>query len=152
MHRIGYRFIENVASSHDPVVGREEERRSALSPEHRAKAAPVFPAPSPQPPAPVLVGREAELDQLHHLLGKAVHGERQLVFVTGEAGMGKTALVETFLGGMGNWKVGSASTGRGRENRPRWKDHNMIGAKQLQNQLLPRVVDALQLMHNGWPN
>ena len=55
----------------------------------------------------MLVGREAELDQLHHLLGKAVHGERQLVFVTGEAGMGKTALVETFLGGMGNWKVGS---------------------------------------------
>ncbi len=109
VHRIGYRFIATVASSQYPVVSRERERPSALSQEHRAKAAPVLPAPIPPTLAPVLVGREAELVHLHQLLGKAVHGERQLVFVTGEAGIGKTALVETFLGGVGSWKLGSGS-------------------------------------------
>jgi DNA-binding winged helix-turn-helix (wHTH) protein/tetratricopeptide (TPR) repeat protein len=111
VHRIGYRFIAKVVSSQypDPVVSRERERHSVLGQEHRANAAAIFPAPSPQSPASVLVGREAELDQLHQLLGKAMHGERQLVFVTGEAGIGKTALVETFLGGIGNWKIGSGS-------------------------------------------
>ncbi len=47
-----------------------------------------------------LVGRELELAQLHQWLEKALSGERQLVFVTGEPGIGKTALVETFLARM----------------------------------------------------
>ena len=46
---------------------------------------------------PVLVGRETELARLHARLTSAVNGQRQLVFVTGEPGIGKTALVETFL-------------------------------------------------------
>ncbi len=45
----------------------------------------------------MLVGREAELAQLHHWLDKALDGERQIVFVTGEPGIGKTTLVDTFL-------------------------------------------------------
>lgn len=45
----------------------------------------------------VLVGREAELAQLHHWLAKAWQGERQIVFVTGEPGIGKTTLIEAFL-------------------------------------------------------
>ena len=44
-----------------------------------------------------MVGREAELGQLHRWLAKALAGERQLVFVTGEPGIGKTTLVEAFL-------------------------------------------------------
>jgi predicted ATPase/DNA-binding winged helix-turn-helix (wHTH) protein len=44
-----------------------------------------------------LVGRNAELAHLHSLFVKALRGERQMVFVTGEAGIGKTTLVETFL-------------------------------------------------------
>jgi predicted ATPase len=43
------------------------------------------------------VGRDAELAQLHKWLEKALSGERQIVFVTGEPGIGKTTLVETFL-------------------------------------------------------
>ena len=43
-----------------------------------------------------LVGREPELSQIHRWLDKAAHGERQLVFVTGEPGIGKTSLVEAF--------------------------------------------------------
>src|SRR5262249_27430761 len=45
----------------------------------------------------VLVGRETELAQLHGWLERAVAGQRQLVFVTGEPGIGKTALVDGFL-------------------------------------------------------
>ena len=66
---------------------------------------------TPAPPAPPLVGspmplagegygpvgREPELDQLHHLLDQALSGKRQVVLVTGEPGLGKTSVVETFV-------------------------------------------------------
>ena len=45
----------------------------------------------------LLIGRESELAQLRKALEKALGGKRQVVLVTGEAGMGKTALIETFL-------------------------------------------------------
>ena len=44
-----------------------------------------------------LAGRDAELLRLDHALEEARAGRRRLVFVTGEAGIGKTALVEAFL-------------------------------------------------------
>lgn len=44
-----------------------------------------------------LVGRETELARLHAALRKALNGERQVVFVTGEPGIGRTTLVEAFL-------------------------------------------------------
>jgi len=43
------------------------------------------------------VGRTKELQQLATLFAKARAGERQVVFITGPAGIGKTALVEAFL-------------------------------------------------------
>jgi predicted ATPase len=43
-----------------------------------------------------MVGREAELRQLHHRWQRACDGQRQLVFVTGEPGIGKTTLVDAF--------------------------------------------------------
>lgn len=46
---------------------------------------------------PFLVGRGAEIQRLDELLGKARRGQRQVVFVTGEAGIGKTALLQSFL-------------------------------------------------------
>src|SRR5262249_32782483 len=45
----------------------------------------------------LLVGREAELSQLQRLFEKALRGERQVVFVTGEPGVGKTTPGDTFL-------------------------------------------------------
>ena len=44
------------------------------------------------------VGREAELDRLQTSLKGAIRGERQVLFVSGEAGIGKTTLVDRFLG------------------------------------------------------
>ncbi|MGH7960379.1 MAG: AAA family ATPase, partial [Candidatus Binatia bacterium] len=59
-----------------------------------------------------LVGRETELAQLHEWLAKAQSGERQTVFVTGEPGIGKTTLVDTFLAQLGarDWGLGTSSS------------------------------------------
>src|SRR5262249_5306245 len=46
---------------------------------------------------PLVRGREAELRQLHSWLEKTLEGERQVVFVTGEPGLGTTAVVHAFL-------------------------------------------------------
>ncbi len=52
------------------------------------------------------MGRETELAQMHALLEKALRGERQLVFIAGEAGIGKTTLIDAFLRGIGGWGLG----------------------------------------------
>ena len=44
----------------------------------------------------IMVGRETALAELDSRLEKAVRGQRQVVFVTGEAGIGKTTLVDVF--------------------------------------------------------
>ncbi len=64
----GYRFIPEVSSaaSADPAAG----------------AAPV--------------GRERELSELNDYLNRALSGSRQVVFVTGEAGIGKSTLLDEF--------------------------------------------------------
>src|SRR5262249_40452232 len=46
---------------------------------------------------PTFVGRQRELDQLRECFRQAAQGTRQFVFVTGEAGIGKTTLTEELL-------------------------------------------------------
>src|SRR5262245_12396288 len=72
-HRLGYRFIA-------PVVTVDRPWRHEPAAERRAT-----------------VGRETELATLDNWLAQSLGGARQLVFVTGEPGIGKTTLVETFL-------------------------------------------------------
>jgi len=43
------------------------------------------------------VGRQAEISRLYAMLDKTRRGQRQIVFVSGEAGIGKTKLVSEFL-------------------------------------------------------
>ena len=76
-HR-GYRFIPAVTGI-QPFV--DDYLHSATS----------------DPANPKLVGRQAELASLRRWLGKAVQGDRQMVFVTGEPGIGKTAVVDAFV-------------------------------------------------------
>jgi len=64
--------------------------------DHRATASPATVLdPSPQPSGD-LVGRQAGLARLHESARKALAGQRQIAFVTGEAGIGKTTLVDAF--------------------------------------------------------
>ncbi len=46
---------------------------------------------------PAIVGRERELAQLEAALERARRGQRQIVFVTGEMGIGKTTLADHFV-------------------------------------------------------
>jgi DNA-binding winged helix-turn-helix (wHTH) protein/predicted ATPase len=73
VHRRGFRFIGPVASTPAPPMAPRDA------------------------PLPTVVGRDAELERLQRSFETARAGQRQLVFVTGEAGIGKTTLVETFL-------------------------------------------------------
>ena len=65
----------------------------------------IAPVSKPITPSPVVsarraygtwVGRAGALEELHQGWQRASSGERQIVFVTGEPGIGKTALVEEF--------------------------------------------------------
>ncbi|MGH7960521.1 MAG: winged helix-turn-helix domain-containing protein [Candidatus Binatia bacterium] len=76
VHGWGYRFIAPVTTTAQPVPSSQ------------------FQVPRLQS---AIVGREAELEQLHNWLEKALRGARQLVFVTGEPGIGKTTVVDAFL-------------------------------------------------------
>ena len=90
VHRRGYRFIGKVVWKQS-TTDEHSENSSAFC---------------------RLVGRDSELGQLERYLEKAVQGERQVVFITGEAGIGKTALVETFL--IRATKYTTIRAGRGR--------------------------------------
>jgi predicted ATPase/DNA-binding winged helix-turn-helix (wHTH) protein len=50
--------------------------------------------PGPQPGR--IVGRRQELERLNGLLRHAIQGDRQVIFITGETGIGKTALIDLF--------------------------------------------------------
>jgi DNA-binding winged helix-turn-helix (wHTH) protein/predicted ATPase len=59
----------------------------------------------PQGPAPIMVGREAELARLQSWSSQAIGGRRRVVFVVGEAGIGKTTFVRAFLDSLGGSAV-----------------------------------------------
>lgn len=85
-HGRGYRFVGPVQ-----LASQDNERLApAVPPRPRPKGGPF----SEVPP---FVGRASELECLERALEKALALERQVVFVTGEAGIGKTLLVRTFL-------------------------------------------------------
>jgi DNA-binding winged helix-turn-helix (wHTH) protein len=83
--RRGYRFIApvSVVPSHDVELLPDEQ---TLTPTRLLVTRPRW-----------LVGREGPLGVLEVVLQQAINGNRQVVFVTGEAGIGKTTLLEMFL-------------------------------------------------------
>ena len=52
------------------------------------------PLPAPAPADTLIVGREDELAQLREWYASVLKGERRVVLVAGEAGIGKTDLIE----------------------------------------------------------
>ena len=61
-----------------------------------------------------MVGREPDLAFLRERLEKAVRGARQLIFVTGEPGIGKTAMLEAFVAGIRTQEERQKSKGKSR--------------------------------------
>ncbi len=74
VHGRGYRFVAPVVETHAPSAVRSHVERT-----------------SP------LVGRDLEWKRLHDWFSAARQGVRRVGFVAGEAGIGKTALVEAFV-------------------------------------------------------
>src|SRR5262245_31220010 len=80
VHRRGYRFIAKLSRD----GSREETQRRVPVLSHASRKL-------------GLLGRQSELQKMRDCLDLAIEGERQIIFVTGEAGIGKTTLVEAFL-------------------------------------------------------
>lgn len=97
----GYRFVAPVAESAN--LG-ESISESIYKP-----ASPV--AARSEAPTPI-VNREEEITSLKALLELATGGLRQVVFVTGEAGIGKTALVDAFCGHATSGSAASSARGQ----------------------------------------
>jgi DNA-binding winged helix-turn-helix (wHTH) protein len=82
VHGRGLRFVAEVTVAETaPVPG----------------LAPALPVTRPSPALACVVGREAELATLHDWYATARQGTRQVGFLTGEVGVGKTALVDAFV-------------------------------------------------------
>ena len=89
-HRRGYRFIARINAP--PQLPTTEKPADALvSSASTARLVKAYPA---------VVGRDDTLLRLEGWLQQSLQGERQIVFLTGEAGIGKTALVDAFVGGL----------------------------------------------------
>jgi DNA-binding winged helix-turn-helix (wHTH) protein len=56
----------------------------------------VQPGPPHGPQPGHFVGRRQEFERLNGLLRHATQGDRQVIFITGETGIGKTALIDLF--------------------------------------------------------
>jgi DNA-binding winged helix-turn-helix (wHTH) protein len=88
-HRRGYRFIAKISgptpidSSTPPVTP-----VVPATPRHRLS---TFATARP------VLARESELSRMQDWLEQSFGGDRQLIFVTGEPGIGKTTVVDTFL-------------------------------------------------------
>jgi DNA-binding SARP family transcriptional activator/predicted ATPase len=65
-------------------------------PSHVPRLPPFLEGTAPQVETPPFVARERELAQLDRFLDLALAGQGRVVFVTGEAGSGKTTLVQEF--------------------------------------------------------
>jgi len=79
-HRRGYRFIASIADAAAPSQPATPREHSVLS-----------------NPDPSVLGREGDFAKMRRAVERMLNGERQVVFVTGEAGIGKTTLVNAAI-------------------------------------------------------
>jgi DNA-binding winged helix-turn-helix (wHTH) protein/tetratricopeptide (TPR) repeat protein len=89
IHRRGYRFIAGVTDSEPRPARDGASGRSAIGAESTGGSRYRSPAH--------FVGRESVLDRLQRGIEAAWRGTRQIAFVTGEPGIGKTGVVEALL-------------------------------------------------------
>lgn len=80
------RFVKTV-----PTHGYQFEAKDLVEARHVSQR-----EPKQTPAPPLLAGRDTELGLLKNWFGKALSEKRQIVFVTGPAGIGKTTLMEAF--------------------------------------------------------
>ena len=89
VHRRGYRCLARLPAAPAP--------ETALAPLRPPEEALPHLVGLPFSPPTLVVGRETELAHLHEWLARASGGRRQMVLITGDAGMGKTTVVDAFV-------------------------------------------------------
>jgi predicted ATPase/DNA-binding winged helix-turn-helix (wHTH) protein len=90
-HRRGYRFIGRITEGgQSPAAGQEVRSLNTVTGSLRRATGPLH----------GFVGRDEALSRMRGWLEKMLSGKRQVIFITGEAGIGKTALVDTFARGV----------------------------------------------------
>jgi DNA-binding winged helix-turn-helix (wHTH) protein/tetratricopeptide (TPR) repeat protein len=99
-HRSGGSFESRASAEASSGGGRRPAAAVALA--RPSATVTSFPEVRARPDRPVFVKREAELERLGHLLSQTLAGEGRIAFVTGEAGTGKTALIEEMVRRAGN--------------------------------------------------
>ncbi len=92
VHRRGYRFIAKVATA---ATVRETTRTP----------------PQVGRPKPIVVGRDEELARVRSWYSQVLEGQRRIVFVAGEAGIGKSTFIQAFLDSID--QGGAVRLGRG---------------------------------------
>ena len=92
VHGRGYRFIAKVTSDAPAAAAREQPAAATIL-------------------SPIIVGRENELAQMQSWCSRALQGQRRVIFIAGEAGIGKTTFVQAFLDSVA--EEGTARIGRG---------------------------------------
>ena len=83
------------SSASELVIALREIYGSAVSSSSGLGMFPAAAAETPEPEA--LFGREAQISKLEEALRQAAAGSGKMIFVTGEPGIGKTALADVFL-------------------------------------------------------
>lgn len=138
-HRVGYTFVTPVSrETHTSLAGQHEEATAPLAAGNLQSTADV-------------VGRDAQLAQLNRRYAAALRGERQLVFVSGDAGIGKTTLVERFVCEL----PGAPRVGRGQCVEQHGAGEGYLPVLEAFGALgrLPRgkdVIDALRQIAPTW--
>jgi DNA-binding winged helix-turn-helix (wHTH) protein len=112
----GYRLLVEHATASATVTEHDDPR--AAEPAERASA------------SPILVGRDDDLACLTELAQRALAGRRQIVFVAGAAGIGKSTLIDAFLAGQA-----AASFVRG---------HGRCVVRQAETEAYAPLLDALE--------
>ncbi len=101
---------------------------------------------------PSIVEREGPLEELRTALQAAGSGSRQLVFVTGESGIGKTTLVRQFLAGIDSsscWIAHGQCLDQHRGGEAYMAVLEALSRLCRQNNV-PRVLDALNRYAPAW--
>lgn len=93
LHRRGYRFI---AATSEGVRLKPDSTQATFAPQQSVDEAGTATRPSPAADA-VIVGRDDVVNALLRAFSRAESGTRQICFVTGDAGAGKSTVVQACL-------------------------------------------------------
>jgi DNA-binding winged helix-turn-helix (wHTH) protein/predicted ATPase len=135
IHRRGYRFIAEVTTA-------EAKKASSLPS-----------AKTPRTPAAIMVGRDLELEKLRHWYSQTLEGHRRVIFVSGEAGIGKSTFVNSFMDSIAEEKAACIARGQcieqfgaGEPYMPLLESLSRLGGERGGE----RVVDALRKFAPTW--